>query len=58
MILREAEKDVDIVIWDGGNNDVPFFSLIFTFASSIRCEPPMRTLLSRRNKKTAWRTWS
>ncbi|MEE9216497.1 MAG: cyclic 2,3-diphosphoglycerate synthase [Anaerolineales bacterium] len=24
-ILREAEKEVDIVLWDGGNNDLPFF---------------------------------
>ena len=25
MILREAEKDADIIIWDGGNNDLPFY---------------------------------
>lgn len=25
MILREAEKEADIVIWDGGNNDFSFF---------------------------------
>ncbi|MGD2252085.1 MAG: cyclic 2,3-diphosphoglycerate synthase [Anaerolineales bacterium] len=24
-ILRQAEKEVDIVLWDGGNNDLPFF---------------------------------
>jgi len=24
-ILREAEKEADIIIWDGGNNDMPFF---------------------------------
>ena len=24
-ILREAEKVADVVLWDGGNNDVPFF---------------------------------
>jgi predicted GTPase len=24
-ILREAEKEADIIVWDGGNNDVPFF---------------------------------
>src|SRR5262245_913003 len=23
-ILREAEKEADIVVWDGGNNDLPF----------------------------------
>jgi len=24
-ILRKAEEEVDIVVWDGGNNDLPFF---------------------------------
>jgi predicted GTPase len=24
-ILRRAEQEVDIVLWDGGNNDLPFF---------------------------------
>ena len=24
-ILREAEQQADIVLWDGGNNDLPFF---------------------------------
>jgi predicted GTPase len=24
-ILREAEKEADIIIWDGGNNDLPFY---------------------------------
>lgn len=24
-ILREAEKEADIIIWDGGNNDFPFY---------------------------------
>ena len=24
-ILRRAEQDVDIIIWDGGNNDLPFY---------------------------------
>lgn len=25
LILREAEKEADIIVWDGGNNDTPFF---------------------------------
>jgi predicted GTPase len=25
QILREAEKDVEIILWDGGNNDIPFY---------------------------------
>ncbi len=24
-ILREAEKETDIIVWDGGNNDLPFY---------------------------------
>ncbi|OFZ47554.1 MAG: GTPase [Bdellovibrionales bacterium RIFOXYB1_FULL_37_110] len=24
-ILREAEKEADIILWDGGNNDMPFY---------------------------------
>jgi len=24
-ILAEAEKDADVVLWDGGNNDLPFY---------------------------------
>jgi predicted GTPase len=24
-ILREAEKEVDVIVWDGGNNDMPFY---------------------------------
>ena len=24
-ILRQAEKEADIILWDGGNNDVPFY---------------------------------
>lgn len=24
-ILRQAEKEADIIVWDGGNNDLPFF---------------------------------
>ena len=25
MILREAEKEADVIVWDGGNNDMPFY---------------------------------
>lgn len=24
-ILREAEQEADIILWDGGNNDIPFY---------------------------------
>ena len=37
-ILREAEKEADIVLWDGGNNDLPFFrpDLYFVVADPLR----------------------
>jgi len=25
-ILRKAEKEADVILWDGGNNDTPFYS--------------------------------
>ncbi len=25
-ILRKAEEEVDVILWDGGNNDLPFYS--------------------------------
>ncbi len=25
-ILREAEKEADVILWDGGNNDFPFYA--------------------------------
>ncbi len=25
MILKEAVKEADVIIWEGGNNDIPFF---------------------------------
>jgi predicted GTPase len=31
-ILRAAEKEADIVIWDGGNNDIPFYRPDFWIA--------------------------
>ncbi|NQU26971.1 MAG: GTPase [Candidatus Marinimicrobia bacterium] len=26
-ILREAEQEADVILWDGGNNDLPFYQL-------------------------------
>jgi predicted GTPase len=25
VILKEAEKEADVIVWDGGNNDLPFY---------------------------------
>lgn len=37
-ILREAEKEADVILWDGGNNDFPFYAtdLLVTVADPHR----------------------
>lgn len=37
-ILREAEKEADVIIWDGGNNDFPFYhpDMLITLADPHR----------------------
>ncbi len=37
-ILREAEKEADVIVWDGGNNDFPFYApdLLVTVADPLR----------------------
>ena len=37
-ILQQAEKEADIVLWDGGNNDLPFIKpdLYFVVADALR----------------------
>ena len=37
-ILRQAEKEADVIIWDGGNNDAPFYKpdLMITIADPLR----------------------
>lgn len=37
-ILREAEKEADVIVWDGGNNDLPFYkpNLVITVADPHR----------------------
>ncbi len=29
-IIREAEKEADVILWDGGNNDMPFYRSVLT----------------------------
>jgi predicted GTPase len=31
MIIREAEKEADVILWDGGNNDMSFYKPDFLF---------------------------
>jgi len=38
VILRAAEKEADVILWDGGNNDIPFYKpdLLFCVADPLR----------------------
>jgi len=38
QILKEAEKEAEVIVWDGGNNDLPFFEpdLLITVVDPIR----------------------
>ena len=39
-ILREAEKEADLIMWDGGNNDYPFYfpDLLVVVSDALRPE--------------------
>jgi len=39
-ILRQAEKEADVILWDGGNNDTPFYvpDLLITVADPHRAD--------------------
>lgn len=38
QILRQAEQEADVVLWDGGNNDLPFYTadLLIVVADPLR----------------------
>jgi predicted GTPase len=38
VILREAEKEAEVILWDGGNNDFPFYrpDLLIAVADPLR----------------------
>jgi predicted GTPase len=37
-ILRQAEQEADVIVWDGGNNDIPFYKpdLLIVVADPLR----------------------
>ncbi|GAX10449.1 hypothetical protein FisN_21Lh147 [Fistulifera solaris] len=55
MILREAEKDADIIIWDGGNNDLPFYkpNLHICLVDSLRPSDEIRYFPGETNVRMA-----
>lgn len=55
MILREAEKDADVIIWDGGNNDLPFYKpdLHICLVDSLRPSDEIRYFPGETNVRMA-----
>jgi predicted GTPase len=43
-ILRQAEAEADVIVWDGGNNDLPFFrpDLLIVVADPLRAGDELR----------------
>lgn len=39
QILRAAEQEADVVVWDGGNNDMPFFAPTLTIVVADALRP-------------------
>ena len=54
-ILRQAENDADIIIWDGGNNDLPFYkpSLHIVVADPLRVGDELNYYPSEANLRMA-----
>ncbi len=57
-ILRQAEKEADIIIWDGGNNDASFYrpDLLITVADPLRAGNEMTYCPA--TSAPGWRTCS
>jgi len=54
-ILREAEKEVDIVLWDGGNNDSRFIRRMCSLWWLIRSAQGMNLIITLARPTCAWR---
>jgi predicted GTPase len=51
-ILRQAEQEVDIVLWDGGNNDFPFYKSDLNIVVADPHRPARKSLSSWRDQCT------
>ena len=54
-ILHEAEKEADVILWDGGNNDLPFYKwdLHIVVADPLRAGDELRYHPSETNLRLA-----
>ena len=58
QILRQVEIEADVVVWDGGNNDFPFFAPDLLITSPIRCAPGTSCGTTPARSTCAWPTSS
>jgi predicted GTPase len=56
-ILYRAENDADVIVWDGGNNDFPFFAPTCTSLWPTRCGQATSCATTRARPTCAWPTW-
>jgi predicted GTPase len=56
-ILYRAENEADVIIWDGGNNDFPFFAPTCTSPSPTRCGQATSCATTRARPTCAWPMW-
>jgi len=54
-IIRQAEKEADVILWDGGNNDIPFYKpdLHVVVADPLRCGHELTYYPSETNLRLA-----
>jgi predicted GTPase len=55
-ILAAAEDEADVIVWDGGNNDLPFFAPPCTSAWSTRTGPATSRAITRAKRICEWPT--
>ena len=55
-ILEQAQAEADVLLWDGGNNDLPFYTTRITLVDPLRVGHELTYHPGRRT--CARRTWS
>ena len=56
-ILHRAENEADVIVWDGGNNDFPFFAPDLHIRWPTRCGPATSWVTTRARPTCAWPMW-
>ena len=55
-ILEQAQAECDVLLWDGGNNDLPFYARTSTSWSPTRSAPGTRRATTPARPTSAWPT--